>query len=132
MVSARLACRARLLQPLNAPKRPQPSCRSIICYSGAESDDRIQADVQTESSGSGNSVCNPTPLDQEQIGLVASIVLDRARAVLKEKLEEYQEQLHEVESAADRNIVYRCRSLPVVALLHMLPILSPSPAPMLT
>lgn len=61
---------------------------------------------QPGSSG-GGSVCVIDDANQEQIAQAAALVLARAKAVLNEKLEDYESEIQQLENAASRNFVYR-------------------------
>ena len=44
---------------------------------------------------------------KEQLGVVASTLVAASKAVFLRKLDSYNEQLRDIEAAADRNIVWR-------------------------
>ena len=69
-----------------------------------------QSDVPTVDGQHGSSAGDRAVIDdanQEQIAKAAALVLSRAKAVLTEKLEEYESELQQLETAASRNFVYR-------------------------
>lgn len=73
-------------------------CRAQIPESAGNTEERPASSLR--------SVDAPDIAEQEQIARAASVVLGGAEMVLKEKLEEYDAELRELESFDD-NILYR-------------------------
>lgn len=85
------------------------SSRRAHCRSLRE--DAPQSKVTALEGQSASSVGDCAVIDdanQEQIAKAAALVLERAKAVLNEKLEDYESELQQLETAASRNFVYKC------------------------
>jgi hypothetical protein len=84
--------------------------RTVLCR--VSTDDETASSVKSTAVELASSIedldCVPSQEDQEAIAQAARLVLDRAKAVLHEKLEDYERELEALEKDASRNFVYRC------------------------
>lgn len=124
MIRMSVSCRQCALAQLSARTRYYPiiarrrsvygdqalawQCRAQVPKSNGNSERRIAPVSRADDS--------PDAAEQEEIARAASVVLGGAEMVLREKLEEYDAELKEVESFDD-NIIYRCETAIVGSML---------------